>query len=299
MSAGHTGMAGKIETPRVVLEARARLGEGPCWDAQARAPVLGRHLQPSRPRVRPGHRIRSFLRRRRSRRLPGTGQRRPPDPRSAAPSRLARHPHRCRYPDPRVRDALPRPLQRRQVRWRGRFWFGTMSTAGPEASLYRYDRDGSLQVMETGLTVSNGLGWSPGWRDVLSHRFARAGHLRLRLRAGERPARQSPHPGRPARPGILSRWADSRPRRMPLVGDVGWLVRHPLRRRGPGDAAGADAGAATDLLRIRRPGPCDALHHDRGRGPRARTRSSAASTPATCSRWMLRSRASRQTDASG
>ncbi|MFN6566859.1 SMP-30/gluconolactonase/LRE family protein [Dendronalium sp. ChiSLP03b] len=44
----------------------------------------------------------------------------------------------------------------------GRFWFGSMSASGKEqASLYRYDCDGSLHVMETGLTVSNGLGWSP------------------------------------------------------------------------------------------------------------------------------------------
>ncbi|MEH2143918.1 SMP-30/gluconolactonase/LRE family protein [Nostoc sp.] len=44
----------------------------------------------------------------------------------------------------------------------GRFWFGSMSSLEkPQASLYRYDSDGSLHVMETGLTVSNGLGWSP------------------------------------------------------------------------------------------------------------------------------------------
>ncbi|BBD66695.1 SMP-30/gluconolaconase/LRE domain-containing protein [Nostoc commune NIES-4072] len=44
----------------------------------------------------------------------------------------------------------------------GRFWFGSMcSLEKPQASLYRYDNDGSLHVMETGLTISNGLGWSP------------------------------------------------------------------------------------------------------------------------------------------
>ncbi|MBD2343493.1 SMP-30/gluconolactonase/LRE family protein [Anabaena subtropica] len=43
----------------------------------------------------------------------------------------------------------------------GRFWFGSASPGKTEASLYRYDPDGSLQVMETGLTISNGLGWSP------------------------------------------------------------------------------------------------------------------------------------------
>ena len=43
----------------------------------------------------------------------------------------------------------------------GRFWFGSMSVAGAKACLYRYDPDGSLHLLETGLTVSNGLGWSP------------------------------------------------------------------------------------------------------------------------------------------
>ncbi len=43
----------------------------------------------------------------------------------------------------------------------GRFWIGSVSEEPAAASLYRYDPDGSLQVMETGLTISNGLGWSP------------------------------------------------------------------------------------------------------------------------------------------
>lgn len=43
----------------------------------------------------------------------------------------------------------------------GRFWFGSMCTTGPKARLYRYDPDGSLHVMQTGLGISNGLGWSP------------------------------------------------------------------------------------------------------------------------------------------
>jgi sugar lactone lactonase YvrE len=43
----------------------------------------------------------------------------------------------------------------------GRFWIGSVSEAPEQAELYRYDPDGSMQVMETGLTISNGLGWSP------------------------------------------------------------------------------------------------------------------------------------------
>jgi sugar lactone lactonase YvrE len=44
---------------------------------------------------------------------------------------------------------------------RGRFWVGSISQSPGEAALYRYDPDGSLHTMETGLTISNGLGWSP------------------------------------------------------------------------------------------------------------------------------------------
>jgi sugar lactone lactonase YvrE len=49
---------------------------------------------------------------------------------------------------------------------RGRFWAGTMCglpemCEEPEGSLYRYDPDGSIHTMETGLAISNGIGWSP------------------------------------------------------------------------------------------------------------------------------------------
>ena len=48
----------------------------------------------------------------------------------------------------------------------GRFWAGTMcdppeSCDEPGGSLYRLDADESMHTMETGLTISNGIGWSP------------------------------------------------------------------------------------------------------------------------------------------
>jgi sugar lactone lactonase YvrE len=43
----------------------------------------------------------------------------------------------------------------------GRFWIGSMAEGEGEGRLYRYDPDGSVHVVETGLTISNGLGWSP------------------------------------------------------------------------------------------------------------------------------------------
>jgi sugar lactone lactonase YvrE len=42
----------------------------------------------------------------------------------------------------------------------GRFWAGTMDDNGHSA-LYRYDPDGSVHVMQPGVTCSNGIGWSP------------------------------------------------------------------------------------------------------------------------------------------
>jgi sugar lactone lactonase YvrE len=42
----------------------------------------------------------------------------------------------------------------------GRFWAGTMGK-GPTSCLYRLDPDGSVHTMETGVEISNGIGWSP------------------------------------------------------------------------------------------------------------------------------------------
>jgi sugar lactone lactonase YvrE len=56
-------------------------------------------------------------------------------------------------PDARFNDGAVDP--------QGRFWAGTMSET-PTSCLYRLDPDGSLYTMETGIQISNGIGWSPG-----------------------------------------------------------------------------------------------------------------------------------------
>ena len=45
----------------------------------------------------------------------------------------------------------------------GRFWAGTMSITEdqPVGSLYRLEPDGEVATMLTGITISNGIGWSP------------------------------------------------------------------------------------------------------------------------------------------
>lgn len=42
----------------------------------------------------------------------------------------------------------------------GRFWAGT-APGRPEGHLYRMDSDGVVTIMENGIGISNGLGWSP------------------------------------------------------------------------------------------------------------------------------------------
>lgn len=46
----------------------------------------------------------------------------------------------------------------------GRFWVGSMDNVKeerPMGKLYRVDADGSVNVMDEGITISNGLSWSP------------------------------------------------------------------------------------------------------------------------------------------
>lgn len=56
-------------------------------------------------------------------------------------------------PDARFNDGAVDPS--------GRFWAGTMTPEGANNTLYRLDPDLSLQVMESGVMISNGIGWSP------------------------------------------------------------------------------------------------------------------------------------------
>jgi len=44
---------------------------------------------------------------------------------------------------------------------KGRLWAGTMTYQGATSSLYRMDADLSVNQMESGVTISNGVGWSP------------------------------------------------------------------------------------------------------------------------------------------
>src|SRR5262245_51938001 len=43
----------------------------------------------------------------------------------------------------------------------GRFWAGTVAAQAGGAALYRLDGNGNVERMLDGLTISNGLGWSP------------------------------------------------------------------------------------------------------------------------------------------
>lgn len=146
--------------PEVILTVRARLGERPCWDAQAQCLYWVDIYN---------HRVHQFD--------PKTGSDRFFDvgevvtcfaPASDNRLIIALRHHLAfldtqdgtvtrlveidKPSDIRFNDGKCDPL--------GRFWVGTLSISGANASLYRYDPDGTLHEMETGLNISNGLGWS-------------------------------------------------------------------------------------------------------------------------------------------
>ena len=147
----------------LVLDAKTQLGEGPIWDA-----VRGRllfvdimrgdvhefdpvtradrvlHVNEPVGTVVPSRRGDWII-------ATQTGFARL-DPASGAVHRIAHV--EADSPDTRMNDGAVDP--------RGRLWAGTMSMTGRRhGSLYRLDQDGRVARMVTGVTVSNGIDWSP------------------------------------------------------------------------------------------------------------------------------------------
>lgn len=60
--------------------------------------------------------------------------------------------------DVRMNDAACDPA--------GRFWAGTIADREGDAALYRLDRDGRADLVLDGLTISNGIDWSPDGRTM-------------------------------------------------------------------------------------------------------------------------------------
>jgi sugar lactone lactonase YvrE len=152
-----------IQSPQNVFDARARLGECPLWDA-ADQKLFWVDVY--------NHRVHQFD--------PATGQGRyfntgevvsaiaPASPGHlliALKESLAQLNTQTGDIKPLVQLQLSSRVDSRcndgKCDPQGRFWIGTVSDTPEKAALYRYDPDGSLHEMETGLTIANGLGWSP------------------------------------------------------------------------------------------------------------------------------------------
>jgi sugar lactone lactonase YvrE len=146
-----------------VFEARARLGEGPVWDARARrlywVDIYNHRIHRFDPTARQDEIFR----------LPEIVT-------CVVPTRagllLLALRHDLALLDPSTEELTriltleaDRPDQRfndGKVDSRGRFWIGTMSVEGlAHGALYRYNAGGSVRTMQSGLSISNGMGWSP------------------------------------------------------------------------------------------------------------------------------------------
>lgn len=151
------------ESVQVVLDARARLGEGPVWDVD-RQQLFWVDIY--------NYRVHQFD--------PATGRDRYFDMGEvvsaialagndqlllALRDRLAWLNLQTSEVVPLCKIEFSQPADTRlndgKCDAQGRFWIGSCSETTGQAALYRYDPDGSLHTMETGLTISNGLGWSP------------------------------------------------------------------------------------------------------------------------------------------
>lgn len=148
----------------VISEVRAELGEGPAWDDRNHVLYWVDIL---------GHKIYTYD--------PASGETKSYDQEhyvgAVVPTqsgRLAVAGYTSMYMfDPATSAVSPLaspPVQDDDLRFNdgkcdpaGRFWAGTTSLSGRqgESALYRLDADGSFHTMLTGVSISNGLGWSP------------------------------------------------------------------------------------------------------------------------------------------
>ncbi len=167
----------------------------------------------------------------------------------------------------------------------GRFWAGTMAyDEAPGAGvLYRLELDGSCTTVITGLTISNGIGWSP---DGTTMYLADSGTGRVDAfdfdgASGDVTGRRTivaiDEPG--VAPDGLT------------VDEEGaiWVALWgggAVHRYGP-DGALAHRGAASrrsaDIMCVRRARPLDAVRHHRPRRARRVTPCRDSPTPGTCS----------------
>ncbi len=154
------------------LAAQNELGEGPVWDAEAQAlywvDIYGQAFYRFSPatgalrRVEVGVMV-GALAPRASGGLVMATQRGFAlwDERSAALTFLADP--EADHPETRFNDGAVDPA--------GRFWAGTMLEGSEDwdqapGNLYRLDPDHTLTRMETGVAISNGIGWSPDWKTM-------------------------------------------------------------------------------------------------------------------------------------
>jgi sugar lactone lactonase YvrE len=151
-------------TPKNLLEARARLGEGPCWNQDEQllywVDIYNHRVHQFNPAtgghqffdvgevvgcIAPAGTNRLIMAQRKRLAFLDTS--------NGKVTPILSIKAEENQPDNRLNDG--------KCDSSGRFWFGSMSTEGANGRLYRYDPDGSLDILETGLTISNGLGWSP------------------------------------------------------------------------------------------------------------------------------------------
>ncbi|MDX2216283.1 MAG: SMP-30/gluconolactonase/LRE family protein [Oculatellaceae cyanobacterium bins.114] len=154
-------MNAAIGKPQVILEARARLGESPLWDATNQTLYwVDIH----------NHRVHRFDPTTKADCFFDVGDVVGPIALAGAHRLIMAQRDRLAFLDTKTGELTPLfslEIDQPENRFndgkcdaQGRFWFGSMHPDKPQGNLYRLDPDYSLHVMETGLTIPNGMGWS-------------------------------------------------------------------------------------------------------------------------------------------
>ena len=176
----------------------------------------------------------------------------------------------------------------------GRFWAGTMAyDESPGAgALYRLELDGSCTTVLTGLTIANGIGWSPDGSTMYLNDSGTGCLETFRFDSDSGAITDRRTLVRSDQPGVVPDGLTVDAEGGIWVALVGRRRRQPLRARRIAPRQHSAAGRATHLVRLRRARPGDAVRDHRARGTRRRR-----PRPATRLRASLRDLRPRRTRA--
>jgi len=155
----------------------------------------------------------------------------------------------------------------------GRFWAGTMAyDESPGAgTLYRLELDGKCTAVLTGLTIANGIGWSPDAQTMYLNDSGTGCVEAFSFDTASGAISERRTLVHSDQPGVVPDGLTVDEEGGIWVAPLGRRLGQPIRARRGTARQPAAPGRATDLLRLRWTRPGDPVCDDRSRGARRRS----------------------------